>query len=153
MCRIEFLHDTICMISVLNPQYYWAVIASVLISSLLYFGTVPSFSFSFTSRWHSSARKGPYAIRPVSQQSPQGCPRNRSFPNSEGGASVASFLHCRPLPFSIVGRFLSAVSLLHCWPLSVGRFLSPLLAAFCRPLPFCTVGRFPSARPPRWPSG
>ena len=33
-----------------------------------------SFSFSFSSRWHRSAWKGPYALRPVSQQSPQGCP-------------------------------------------------------------------------------
>ena len=30
-------------------------------------------SFSFSSRWYRSARKGPYALRPVSQQSPQGC--------------------------------------------------------------------------------
>ena len=30
----------------------------------------------FSSRWHRSARKGPYALHPVSQQSPQGCPRN-----------------------------------------------------------------------------
>ena len=35
-----------------------------------------SFSFSFSSRWHCHARKGPYALCPVSQQSPQGCPRN-----------------------------------------------------------------------------
>ena len=27
---------------------------------------IPSFSFSFSSRWHRSARKGPYALRPVS---------------------------------------------------------------------------------------
>ena len=32
------------------------------------------FSFSFNSRWHCSARKGPYTLRPVSQQSPQGFP-------------------------------------------------------------------------------
>ena len=59
-------------------------------------------SFSFSSRWHRSARKGPYALRPVSQQSPQGCPRNsaniglvehRSFSALEGGMSAASFLH------------------------------------------------------------
>ena len=35
------------------------------------------FSFSFSSRWHRSARKGLYALRPVSQLSLQGCPRNR----------------------------------------------------------------------------
>ena len=61
-----------------------------------------SFSFSFSSRWHRSARKGPYALRPVSQQSPQGYPQNRaniwlvehrSFSTLEGGMSVASFLH------------------------------------------------------------
>ena len=60
------------------------------------------FSFSFSSRWHRSARKGPYALRPVSQQSSQGCPRNsaniclvehRSFSTLEGGMSAASFLH------------------------------------------------------------
>ena len=47
------------------------------------------FSFSFCSRWHRSARKDPYALRPVSQQYPQGCLRKsadvclvefRSFP-------------------------------------------------------------------------
>ena len=32
--------------------------------------------FSFSLRWHRSARKGPYALRPVSHQPPQGCPRN-----------------------------------------------------------------------------
>ena len=61
-----------------------------------------SFSFSFSSRWRRSDRKGPYALRPVSQQSPQGCPRNsaniclvehRSFSAVEGGTSAASFLH------------------------------------------------------------
>ena len=61
-----------------------------------------SFSFRFSSRWHRSARKGPYALRPFSQQSPQGCPRNsaniclvehRSFSTLEGGMSAASFLH------------------------------------------------------------
>ena len=64
---------------------------------------VDSFSsFQFSSRWHRSARKGPYALRPVSQQSPQGCPRNsadiclvehRSFSALEGGMSAASSLH------------------------------------------------------------
>ena len=37
---------------------------------------IPCPSFSFSSRWRRSAGKGPYALRPVSQQSPQGCPRN-----------------------------------------------------------------------------
>ena len=61
-----------------------------------------TFSFSFCSRWHRSTRKGPYELRPVSQQSPQGCPRNsvniclvehRPFSTLEGGMSAASFLH------------------------------------------------------------
>ena len=74
-----------------------------------------NFSFSFSSRWHNSARKGPYALRPVSQQSPQGCPRNsaniclvqhRSFSTMEGGMSAASFLH---------SSFLQAVSAVMLW--------------------------------------
>ena len=74
-----------------------------------------SFSFSFSSRWHRSARKGPYALRPVSEQSPQGCPRNsaniclvehRSFSALEGGMSAASFLH---------SSFLQAVSAVMLW--------------------------------------
>ena len=74
-----------------------------------------SFSFSFSSRWHRSARKGPYALRPVSQQSPQGCPRNsaniclvehRSFSAFEGGMSAASFLH---------SSFLQAVNAVMLW--------------------------------------
>ena len=74
-----------------------------------------SFSFSFSSRWHRSARKGPYALRPVSQQSPQGCPRNSaniclvehsSFSAFEGGMSAASFLH---------SSFLQAVNAVMLW--------------------------------------
>ena len=66
----------------------------------------PKFQFSFSSRWHRSARKGLYALRPVSQQSPQSCPRNsaniclvehRSFSTLEGGMSAASFLHSSSL--------------------------------------------------------
>ena len=74
------------------------------------------FSFSFSSRWHGSARKGPYALHPVSQQSPQGCPRNsaniiclvehRSFSSLEGGMSAASFLH---------SSFLQAVNDVMLW--------------------------------------
>ena len=76
-------------------------------------------SFSFSSRWHRSARKGPYALRPVSQQSPQGCPRNstniclvehRSFSALEGGMSAASFLH---------SSFLQAVSAVMLWPVHI----------------------------------
>ena len=74
-----------------------------------------SFSFSFSSRWHRSARKGPYSLHPVSQQSPQGCPRNsaniclvehRSFSTLDGGMSAASFLH---------SSFLQAVSAVMLW--------------------------------------
>ena len=74
-----------------------------------------SFSFSFSSRWHRSARKVPYVLHPVSQQSPQGCPRNsvniclvehRSFSTFEGGMSAASFLH---------SSFLQAVNAVMLW--------------------------------------
>ena len=73
------------------------------------------YSFSFSSRWHRSARKGPYALRPVSQQSPQGCPRNsaniclvehRSFSAFKGGMSAAPFLH---------SSFLQAVNAVMLW--------------------------------------
>ena len=76
-----------------------------------------SFSFSFSSRWHRSARKGPYALRPVSQQSPQGFPRNsaniclvehRSFSTFEGGISAASFLH---------SSFFQAINAVMLWPM------------------------------------
>ena len=78
-----------------------------------------SFSFSFSSRWHRSVRKGPYALRPVSQQSPQGCNRNsaniclvehRSFSNFEGGMSATSFLH---------SSFLQAINAVMLWPVHV----------------------------------
>ena len=74
-----------------------------------------SFSFSCSSTWHRSARKGPYALRPVSWQSPQGCPRNsaniclvehRSFSTLEGGMSAASFLH---------SSFLQAINAVMLW--------------------------------------
>ena len=77
------------------------------------------FSFSFSSRWHRSARKGPYALRPVSQQSPQGCPRHsaniclvehRSFSTLEGGMSTPSFLH---------SYFLHAINVVMLWPVHV----------------------------------
>ena len=74
-----------------------------------------SFSFCFSSRWHCIARKGPYALRPVSQQSLKGCPRNstniclvehRSFSALEGGMSGASFLH---------SSFLQAINAVMLW--------------------------------------
>ena len=61
-----------------------------------------SFSFSFSTRWHLSAWKGPYALHPAFQQSLQGCSRNsaniclvehRLFSTLEGGLSAASFLN------------------------------------------------------------
>ena len=87
----------------------WTVLASAL---LIY-------SFSFSSRWHRSARKGPYTLCPVSRQSPQGCPRNsadiclvdhRLFLTSEGGMSAASFLH---------SSFLQAINAVMLWPVHV----------------------------------
>ena len=68
--------------------------------------------FSFSSKWH---RHGPYALRPVSQQSPQGFPRNsaniclvehRSLSTLEDGMSAASFLH---------SSFLQAVNAVMLW--------------------------------------
>ena len=78
-----------------------------------------AYGFSFSSRWHRSARKGPYVLRPVSQQSPQGYPRNsaniclvehRSFSTLEGGMSAASFL---------LSSFLQAVNAVMPWPVHV----------------------------------
>ena len=78
-----------------------------------------SYSFSFSSRWHRSAWKGPYALRPVSHQSPQGCPRNsaniclvehRSFSTLEVGMSAASFLH---------SSLLQAINAVMLWPVHV----------------------------------
>ena len=74
---------------------------------------------SFSSRWYSSARKGPYTLRPVSQQSPQGCPRNsayiclvehRSFSALAGGMSAAYFLY---------SSFLQAITAVMLWPVHV----------------------------------
>ena len=76
-------------------------------------------SFSFSSKRHRSSRKGPYALRPVFQQSPQGCPRNsasiclfehRWFSAFEGGMSAASFLH---------SSFLQAINAVMLWLVSV----------------------------------
>ena len=78
-----------------------------------------SFSFSFSSRWLCSARKGQYELCAVSQQSPQGCPRNsaniclvehRSFSALWGGMSAASFLH---------SSFLRSISAVMLWPAHV----------------------------------
>ena len=69
-----------------------------------------NFSFGLSSRWHHSARKGPYTLHPISQQSPQGCPQNsanvclveyRLFPTSEGshclklGATELASMLCK----------------------------------------------------------
>ena len=80
---------------------------------------VISNSFSFSSRWHCSAQKGPYALCPVCQQSPQGCPQNsaniclvehRSFSTLESGMSAASFLH---------SSFLLVINAVILWPIHV----------------------------------
>ena len=61
----------------------------------------------------------PYSLHPVSQQFPQGCPRNsaniclvehRSFSTLEGGMSAASFLH---------SSFLQAINPVMLWPVHV----------------------------------
>ena len=80
-----------------------------------------TFTFTFSSRWHRSARKGPYALLPVSQQSPQGCPPNtagvclvehKSFSTLEGRMSAASgsFLH---------SSFLQETNAVMLWPVHV----------------------------------
>ena len=77
------------------------------------------FHLSFISRWHRSARKLPYTLRPVSQQSPKECSENsannclvehRSFSIFEGRMSAASFLH------SSFGRAINTMIL---WPIRV----------------------------------
>ena len=77
------------------------------------------FQFYSSSRWHRSARKGPYTLRSVSQQSPQGCNRNganicvvehRSFSTLEGGVSIPSILH---------SSFLQAINAVMLWPVHV----------------------------------
>ena len=90
------------------------------------------FSFSFHSRWHLGSRKGPYALRPVLQQSLQGCPRNsakgclvehRSFPTSERGMSDACYFHlsfvlfCFVCLFVCLFAFLQVISAVILWPL------------------------------------
>ena len=78
-----------------------------------------SFCFNFWSRWHRGARKGPHALHPVSQQSPQGYRRSSvnvclvvpsSFPISKGRMSATSFLH---------SSFLQAINAVVLWPLHV----------------------------------
>ena len=115
-------------------------------------------SFSFSWRWHCSARKGPYALRPVSQQSPQGCLRN--------SANICLVVHdrsrpwrveCRPLPFSTPLSFRR--SMLWCSGLSMLRkFLKPLSTSTlpsCRPDVISPVLASISARSfpltPAWP--
>ena len=71
-------------------------------------------SFGFSSRWFRSARKGP-----ISQQSPQGYPRNsaniylvehRSVSTLEGGRSAAFFFH---------SSSLQAINAVMLWPVHV----------------------------------
>ena len=77
-----------------------------------------NFWFSFCTRWQCGARKGPYALPSVSQQSIHGCLRSsanvclvehRSFP-TEAGGSASSFLHY---------SFFQAISVVMLWPVHV----------------------------------
>ena len=77
------------------------------------------FLFSFCSRcvrWHHSARKGPYMLRPVSQEFSQGCPRNCQC--LSGWIYVVPDLHgwnagrCLP-PL----HFLQVINAVLLWPL------------------------------------
>ena len=54
------------------------------------------------SRWQRSARKGPYALRPFSQQSPERCPRSKQSQYFSGWTQVVLDLGGKN-----VGRFLS----------------------------------------------
>ena len=113
----------------------------------------PNHSFSFSSRWHRSTRKGPYALHPVSQQSPQGCPRNnanicliehRSFSTLDRGMSAASFLH---------SSFLQAINAVMLWPVHVHKSQRSLSersdSSRCPSIPICTR----PGPPHRWPCG
>ena len=82
-----------------------------------------TWSFTFCSRCHHSARKGPYTLCLFSKQSPQSCPQNsansgvieyRSFLTWEGGMLAASIL----LSFS-----LQAISAVMLWPVHVQKIL------------------------------
>ena len=75
-------------------------------------------SFSFSSRWHSSSPKGPYALHPSLSILPS-CPPNsakvclvehRSFSTLEGGMLAASFLH---------SSFLQVINAVMLWPVHV----------------------------------
>ena len=74
-------------------------------------GLVGQFQFQFQFQLKMAF----YSLRPVSQQPPQGCPRNsanicliehRSFSTLEGGMSAASFLH---------SSFLQAINAVMLW--------------------------------------
>ena len=103
------------------------------------------FSFSFSSRWLRGARRGPYALRPVSQQSPQGSPLNSACLNTD-----------RSRPWN-VGRFLSPLlfpSGHHCCgALTQSMFLKPLSTSAppsCRPDVLSAVLASLSAQNSRW---
>ena len=112
---ITFKMLQLCLTCFFNLTNYLLQTASIFNSCL----SLIFCSFSFSSRWHRSARKDPYALRPFSQQSPQSCPRNsasvcvgehRSFVTLEGGMSAASFLH---------SSFFHAINALMLWPVHV----------------------------------
>ena len=102
----------------------------------------------FSSRWHRSALNGPYALRPVSQQSTQGCPRNRaniclverrSFSTLEGGMSAASFLHSSFLQAirAVMLKPLNTSSLPSCRPDVISAVLASLSACSFPLTPAC----------------
>ena len=74
------------------------------------------------SNWHCSACKGPYALRPASQHSPQGWARNSAlFVKCITRRSRSRRVECRPLPFSVPVCFRWSV--LGCSGLSMFRQL------------------------------
>ena len=96
--------------------------------------TSPSFRFNFPSRWYRRALRCLHALRHVSEESPQGCPRNsaniilaerRAFPTSESGTSAAYFLH---------SSFLQTITVLDARTLSSTRLTRPFWRVFPRSL-------------------
>ena len=100
------------------------------------FTSQQSFSFSFSSRWHCRGRKGPYALRPVSQQFPQVVLETVPiFVWLNTDRSRPWRVECRQLPFSTPLSFRR--SMLWCSGLSMfTMLLKPLSTSAlpsCRP--------------------
>ena len=101
-------------------------------------------SFQFLPKMASG--KGPYALFPVSQRSPQGRPRNsvndrsvehRSFTTPEDGVSAASFLH---------SSFLRVINAVMLWPVHVQKV--PLASQHICPAKLQTLCDFCTACQP-----